>query len=113
MAWSWGDQRQYDILRSPAVVANLEQLAESAPQTAPLERSDRQVPRPWLEASAAGVGSSLELRFLRLFKQHGFQPEKQVPVSPRDGLPPISITDFAVPARRLAIYASVCWPSAL
>jgi hypothetical protein len=82
----------------------LQQLAESVPQPVPLERGDTNDPRPWLEAFAAGVGSPLELRFLRLFEQHGFHPERQVPVSPSEGLPPISIADFAVPVRRLAIY---------
>jgi hypothetical protein len=61
-------------------------------------------PRPWLEAYAAGVGSPLELAFLRLFEAHGFEPQKQVPVAPNTGEPPISVADFAVPERRLAIY---------
>jgi hypothetical protein len=50
------------------------------------------------------VGSPLELKFLRLFEAHGFHPEKQVPVSPTQGGAPISVADFAVPARRVAIY---------
>jgi hypothetical protein len=54
--------------------------------------------------SAAGVGSPLELAFLRLFEAHGFQSQKQVPVAPNTGEPPISVADFAVPERRLAIY---------
>lgn len=58
----------------------------------------------WFEAYAAGVGSPLELRFLRAFEKHGFNPQKQVPVSPNDGEAPISIADFAVPEKRLAIY---------
>ncbi len=60
-------------------------------------------PRPWLDAYAAGVGSPLELRFLLLFEQHGFHPQKQVGVSP-DGGTAISVADFAVPERQLAIY---------
>jgi hypothetical protein len=64
------------------------------------------LPTPWLEAFAAGVGAPLELGFLRLFEQHGFHPEKQAPVAPADGRPPISIADFAVPSRRLAIYVN-------
>lgn len=68
---SYQNQRHHDILRWPAVVADLEQLAERAPQPVPLERGDSHDPRPWLEAFAAGVGSPLELRFLRLFGQHG------------------------------------------
>lgn len=39
-----------------------------------------------------------------LFETHGFHPQKQVPVAPNLGEPPISIADFAVPERRLAIY---------
>jgi len=50
------------------------------------------------------VGSPLELKFLRLFEQHGFHPQKQVPVAPNLGDLPISIADFAVSERRLAIY---------
>jgi hypothetical protein len=101
---SYQNQRHHDKLRWPTIVGDLEQLAESAPQPRPLERGDTNDPGPWLEAFAAGVGSPLEVRFLRLFQEHGFNPERQVPVSPADGLPPISIADFAVPARHLAIY---------
>jgi hypothetical protein len=69
-----------------------------------METGDLEDPRPWLEAYAAGVGSPLELAFLRLFEQHGFHPQTQVPVAPHDGERPISVADFAVPERRLAIY---------
>lgn len=101
---SYQNQRHHAKLRWPGIVADLEQLAEAPPQPAPLERGDINDPRPWLEAFAVGTGSPLELRFLRLFEQHGFHPERQVPVSPGDGQPAISIADFAVPARKLAIY---------
>jgi len=101
---SYQNQRYHDLLRWPAIVPDLQQLAEGAPEPLPLERGDANDPRPWLEAFAAGVGSPLELRFLRLFEQHGFYPERQVPVTPADGALPISIADFAVTARRLAIY---------
>jgi len=79
-------------------------MAETAPQPVPLEQGDSHDPRPWLKAFAAGVGSPLELRFLRLFQEHGFNPQTQVPMAPADGAPPISIADFAVPDRNLAIY---------
>lgn len=101
---SYQNQRHHDKLRWPAIMGDLQQLAENAPQPLPLERGDSNDPRPWLEAFAADVGSPLELRFLRMFEQHGFHPEKQVPVSPSDGQLAISIADFAVPSRRLAIY---------
>ena len=69
-----------------------------------LETGDVDDPRPWLEAYKAGVGSPLEFKFLRLFEKHGFHPDKQVPVSPSEDRAPISVADFAVPERRLAIY---------
>jgi hypothetical protein len=50
------------------------------------------------------VGSPLELKFLRLFEAHGFHPQKQVPIALREGAPPVTRADFAVPERRLAIY---------
>jgi hypothetical protein len=82
----------------------IEALAAGRAERQPAAVGDVDDPRPWLEAHAAGVGSPLELRFLRLFEAHGFHPAKQVPVAPRDGETPISIADFAVPERRLAIY---------
>ena len=101
---SYQNQRYHDRLCWPRVVADLEALAERPPEPRPLEVGDLDDPRPWLEAYAAGVGSPLELRFLRLFEEHGFHPAKQVPVAPSDGEPAISVADFAVPERRLAIY---------
>jgi hypothetical protein len=101
---SYNNQRYHDRLRWPLIVGDLEQLAERAPEPVPLEQGDNHSSTPWLEAFNANVGSPLELRFLRLFEQHGFQPERQVPVSPAAGGQPISIADFAVVSRRLAIY---------
>lgn len=69
-----------------------------------LETGDIEDPRPWNEAYKAGVGSPLELKFLRLFEQYDFQPQKQVPIAPSDAEAPISVADFAVPESRLAIY---------
>jgi hypothetical protein len=82
----------------------LTELASAPPQSRPLQTGDIDDPGPWLEAYAAGVGSPLELKFLRLFEQHGFRPQKQVPVAVSPGALPISMADFAVPERRLAIY---------
>jgi replicative superfamily II helicase len=101
---AYQNQRHHDKLRWPIIMADLEGLAGAAPQSLPLLRGDSDDPRPWLDAYAAGVGSPLELRFLRLFEEHGFHPQRQVPVSPTAEGPPISIADFAVPERRLAIY---------
>lgn len=101
---TYQNQRHHDALRWPLIMADLEALALEAPAVRPLEPGDRDDPRPWLEAYAAGVGSPLELAFLRLFAQHGFHPETQVPVAPDATSAPMSIADFAVPEQRLAIY---------
>jgi hypothetical protein len=101
---SYYNQRYHQELRWPQVMPALDELAGAAPQHRARETGDIDDPRPWLEAYAAGVGSPLELAFLRLFETHGFHPQKQVPVAPSPGEPPISIADFAVPEQRLAIY---------
>jgi hypothetical protein len=101
---SYYNQRYHDQLAWPQTLPALHEMAESAPERRALELGDIDDPRPWLEAYAAGVGSPLELRFLRLFEQHGFHPQKQVPVAASDGESAISVADFAVPEHRLAIY---------
>ncbi|MDY0169365.1 MAG: DEAD/DEAH box helicase [Thermoguttaceae bacterium] len=101
---SYQNQRHHEHLQWPQIMPALESLAGVEPAARPLLTGDIDDPGPWLEAYAAGVGSPLELKFLRLFEQHGFHPQKQVPVAPNPGEPPISIADFAVADRRLAIY---------
>jgi len=101
---SYQNQRFHERLNWPAIVPHLEVLAHSGPTLLAPDAGDGHDPQPWLDAYAAGVGSPLELRFLRLFEQHGFQVEKQVPISVAVGGPVITIADFAVAARRLAIY---------
>lgn len=101
---SYQNQRHHDKLKWPLVMADLEGLAGTPPQSLPLRRGDLDDPRPWLDAYAAGVGSPLEHRFLRLFREHGFDPALQVPIAPEPGGQPITIADFAVPDRHLAIY---------
>ncbi len=98
------NQRFHDQLAWPQTIPALSELASAAPEPLPLELGDVDDPSPWLEAFSAGVGSPLELKFLRLFEQHGFRPLKQVPIAPTAGERPISVADFAVPERRLAIY---------
>jgi hypothetical protein len=101
---SYQNQRYHDQLEWPKVIDALNELAAIVPRSRPLEAGDLDDPRPWVEAYAAGVGSPLELKFLRLFEKHGFTPQKQAPVAPSPGVDPISVADFAVPQRRLAIY---------
>jgi len=101
---SYQNQRFHEHLAWPQVMPALEELIQAPPSPRPLETGDIDDPRPWLEAYATGVGSPLELKFLRLFEQHGFHPQKQVQVALNPSDPPISVADFAVPERRLAIY---------
>ena len=82
----------------------LEQLSELPPRLLQPQQGDGQDPGPWLEAYDAGVGSPLELKFLRLFEQHGLAVEKQVPVRANAGENPISTADFVVKDTRIAIY---------
>jgi len=101
---SYNNQRVHEVLRWPLVVGDLEALAEAPPAPVALTAADRQDPRPWLEAFAAGCGSPLEMKFLRLFEQHGIEVEKQVPVAPDEGGAPISTADFVMKGKRVAIY---------
>jgi hypothetical protein len=79
-------------------------LAQEPPSPVALERGDAHDPRPWLDAFDAGVGSPLELAFLRLFERNGITVEKQVPVSPDEGGPAISTAVFAIQGAKVAIY---------
>lgn len=101
---SYQNQRYHDALNWPRIMPDLHALASEPVQSQPLNARDLDDPRPWLEAYAAGVGSPLELKFLRLFEQHGFHPQKQVPVAPSETSRPISLADFALPEQRVAIY---------
>jgi hypothetical protein len=101
---SYTNQRHHEVLSWPLAMPYLEALASAAPAVRPLQAGDLDDPGLWLEAYAAGVGSPLELKFLRLFEQPGFHPEKQVPIVLTPGGRPITLADFAVPERRLAIY---------
>ncbi|MFZ5448939.1 MAG: DEAD/DEAH box helicase [Thermodesulfobacteriota bacterium] len=101
---SYANQRFHEYLIWPLALPYLEAMAQSQPIAKPLEIGDIDDPRPWLEAYKAGVGSPLELKFLKLFEENGFRLQKQVPISPMEGEQPISIADFAVPEKRLAIY---------
>jgi very-short-patch-repair endonuclease len=94
----------HEYLSWPTILPDLEHLASAPPELLPVERGDIFDPRPWNEAFEAGVGSPLELKFLRLFEQHGVDVEKQVPVAPNEGDSPISVADFAVIGTRTAIY---------
>ena len=101
---SYTNQRHHEILNWTLAIPFLEALSSDSPIKLPLKVGDIEDPAPWLEAYALGLGSPLELKFWRLFEKHGFTPQKQVPVAPAEGMKPISVADFAVPEKRLAIY---------
>ncbi|RMF01045.1 MAG: DEAD/DEAH box helicase [Alphaproteobacteria bacterium] len=101
---TYRNQRHHKLLEWPLAEPALRALGAQAPQVVTVPATAINDPGPWLEAYAEGVGSPLELRFWRLFQQHGFSPQKQAPVGPTPGAPVISVADFAVPAARMAIY---------
>jgi len=101
---SYQNQRHHEHLSWPHVLPDLEQLAATAPVNKPLTKKEKDDPTPWLEAFDAGVGSPLELAFLRLFEKHGMEVEKQVAVSPDEFGPNLSVADFVVKGTRIAIY---------
>jgi hypothetical protein len=98
---SYNNQRHHEHLVWPAILPDLEVLASGQSTLTKTELFD---PKPWLAAFDAGVGSPLELAFLRLFEKHGIEVEKQVPVSPDEGGAPISVADFVVKGTKTAIY---------
>ena len=101
---SYTNQRHHEHLSWPSIIPDLECLAMAPPEPLPAELGDADDPRPWLEAYDAGVGSPLELKFLRFFEQRGITLEKQVPVSPEPEGSPISQADFRVPGTPVLIY---------
>jgi len=101
---TYSNQRYHEYLQWPSIMGDLETLSGSQPQVRPLQTGDIDDPKPWLEAYAAGVGSPLELKFLRLFEQNGLIVQKQVLVAPSDDSKPISIADFVVENSRVCIY---------
>jgi very-short-patch-repair endonuclease len=101
---SYANQRHHEHLSWPHIMPDLEMLAEAAPTLLPPEIGDQDDPRPWIEAFDAGVGSPLELKFLRLFEKHGLAVEKQVPVGPDATSAAISVADFRVAGTKVLIY---------
>lgn len=98
---SYPNQRFHAFLNWPRIIGDLHELASAAPELRPLEKGDGKDPRPWLEAYAAGVGSPLELKFLRAFEAKGITVAKQFGVPPEA---PISTADFAQVEKKVAVY---------
>lgn len=99
---SYQNQRFHEYLKWPKIIGDLDMLAFSPVEQRSLEKEDIDDPTPWLEAYAAGVGSPLELKFLRLFEKYDLNVEKQVAI-PYDR--PISVADFCLKDKEgVAIY---------
>jgi superfamily II DNA/RNA helicase len=96
---SYDNQRFHEYLSWPRIAGDLEVLAAEAPVVGVV---DPDPARPWREAYAAGVGSPLEHKFLKLFDAHGVAVDKQVPVGPAERA--ISVADFVLRGQRVAIY---------
>jgi replicative superfamily II helicase len=101
---SYVNQRFHEKLNWTLVYSTLQMLSGEKPVKQSAKTGDINDPKPWLEAYNAGTGSPLELKFLRVFEKHGFLLEKQVPIILDEGKGPISVADFAVPEKRIAIY---------
>jgi len=101
---SYANQRHHEHLSWPHIMPDLEGLSVGVPEPLPSELGDADDPRPWLDAYDAGVGSPLELKFLRLFEKHGIEVDKQVCVGPDPDGPSISQADFRVAGSDVLIY---------
>ncbi len=101
---SYQNQRYHKWLSWPHAIPAVESLSMAPPEALEPKKGDVFDPKPWLEAFDAGVGSPLELRFLRAFEAAGLKLEKQVPISVQDGGQPITAADFAVLDKRIAVY---------
>ncbi len=100
---TYQNQRIHAMLRWPVVTSTLEGLAGEAPRELPVSSLENGDPAPWQEAFAAGCASPLELRFLKLMEGAGLTPQKQYPIADATGKN-FTVTDFAFPEKRLAIY---------
>ncbi|MBI4864240.1 MAG: DUF1998 domain-containing protein, partial [Candidatus Riflebacteria bacterium] len=101
---SYQNQRIHEFLSWPDIIPDLEELMAAPPEPLRADQVPVDDPGAWLEAYARGVGSPLELKFLELFERHGLKLHKQVPLSVSEGSPPISIADFVLEAKKVAIY---------
>jgi hypothetical protein len=101
---TYQNQRYHELLNWPLIMPDLEALAAAPPTKRASELGDDKDPNPWLDAYAEGVGSPLELRFLRLFEQHGIEVDKQVAIAPEEGGKPFTVADLVVRGTRIAIY---------
>ena len=100
---SYQNQRFHEFLRWPMIIPDLEMLSQSAPIKQDLKLGDIKDPKPWLEAYEAGLGSPLELKFMKEFDKMGVKYRKQIAI-PYDK--PISVADFIIEkdGKEVAVY---------
>lgn len=101
---SYQNQRHHDALDWTLIHPDLEILAQAPPVEQRIAGQRVHDPAPWLEAFAAGVGSPLELQFLRLFEKHGLAVERQVALRASPSTEPLAIADFVVAGSRIAVF---------
>ncbi len=101
---SYQNQRFHSLLSWPHALPSLEMLATQPPRRLPRRKTDVFDPKPWLDAYDAGVGSPLELKFLRALEAKGLKVEKQIPITLEPGGKPLTVADFAIVEQRIAIY---------
>jgi Lhr-like helicase len=101
---SYQNQRVHNKLNWPSIMADLNQLASAHASQIDLKVSEISGVQDWLDAYDEGVGSPLELKFLRAFEKLGLEVEKQVAVSAQENGAVISIADFRVLNTKILVY---------
>ncbi len=82
----------------------LEGLAASTSEEASLSASDKNDTGALQEAFAAGCGSPLELKALKVIEGLGLEPAKQYKITAPDADRPFTIPDFAFVDEKVAIF---------
>ncbi len=101
---SYSNQRYHDLLNWQCVTGVLEGLAASTSEEASLSASDKNDTGAWQEAFAAGCGSPLELKALKVIEGLGLEPAKQYKITAPDADRPFTIPDFAFVDEKVAVF---------
>jgi hypothetical protein len=101
---SYSNQRYHDLLNWQCVTGVLEGLVANTSKDILLSANDRSDTDAWQEAFAAGCGSPLELKALKVIESLGLDPAKQYTITAPDTDRPFTIPDFAFVDEKVAIY---------
>ncbi|MDK9701461.1 MAG: DUF1998 domain-containing protein, partial [bacterium] len=101
---NYRNQRFHEFLNWTTAIDTIEELAQLPTIERKLETGDINDPRPWLAAYSEGMGSPLEAKFWAEFVKLGFKLEKQYPIFIEGSPKALTIADFAVPEKRIAMY---------